>query len=101
MAEIRLPGGLVAFDPRGTVEADTHPLSPRPERVDGQRLGVLDNSKWNANRLLAATLTELGRRVGFAGVARYKKDSFSRNAPPELLERIADEADLALVAIGD
>lgn len=101
MSEITLPGGLVAFDPRGAVEAGAHPLSSRPERLDGRRLGVLDNSKWNGNRLLAATLAELTREVEFANVGFWKKDSFSRNAPPELLERITEEADLALLAIGD
>jgi hypothetical protein len=101
MTEITLPGGLVAFDPRGVVEAHAQPLSPRPPGLDGRRLGVLDNSKWNANRLLASTLTELSREVQFADVTFWKKESFSRNAPPELLERIVEEADLALIAIGD
>lgn len=101
MSEITLPDGLVAFDPRGVVEAAAQPLSPRPERLDGRRLGVLDNSKWNANRLLASTLTELSREIQFADVTFWKKESFSRNAPPELLARIAEEADLALLAIGD
>jgi hypothetical protein len=101
MSEITLPGGLVAFDPRGVVEAGTHALSPRPARLDGLRLGVLDNSKWNANRLLAATLARLSRDVEFADVTFWKKDSFSRNAPPELLERITEASEVALVAIGD
>ena len=101
MTEITLPGGLVAFDPRGVVEADTHPLSPRPARLVGQRLGVLDNSKWNANRLLAATTALLAHQVDFAAVTHYKKDSFSRNAAAELLEQLTQESDVALVAIGD
>ncbi len=31
----------------------------------------------------------------------YKKESFSRNAAPELIEKIARENDVAITAIGD
>jgi hypothetical protein len=101
MSEITLEGGLLAFDPRGVVDAQAQPISPRPARLEGRRLAVLDNSKWNANRLLAATTARLSRDVEFASVAFWKKESFSRNAVPELLAQITEEGDVALVAIGD
>ena len=40
------------YDPRGTVEATPAPTAPRVKRLEGLRLGILDNTKWNANKLL-------------------------------------------------
>ena len=51
-SERRLPDGRIVYDPRGTVTADPLPPAPRPAALDGLRLGVLDNTKWNASKLL-------------------------------------------------
>jgi hypothetical protein len=85
------------FDPRGRVESADTPLAPRPSRLEGLRLGVLDNSKWNANKLLRGAAAALG----FAATHYYVKHSFSKDAAPELIGRIAAECDLVLTAIGD
>ena len=96
-----LPSGHLVFDPRGTVTAATVTLSDRVSTLDGVRLGVFDNSKWNASKLLRATLARLEDTVAPATINRYTKDSFSRLAPPELLDRIAAENDVVISAIGD
>ena len=51
----------VAFDPRGIVETEPLALAVRAQSLDGLRLGVLDNTKWNANRLLRKTVTAAAR----------------------------------------
>jgi len=89
---------LVAFDPRGRVEVAPVAPARRPASLAGLRVAVLDNTKWNGGRLLEKTLALLD---GVGEVRRYKKESFSRNAAPELIARIAAENDLALTAIGD
>ena len=91
----------VVFDPRGVVEAER--LAPAPRRRDlaGLRLAVLDNTKWNANRLLRKTAALLGEQVTLAAVNYYRKESFSKNAEPALLEQIAAANDIVLTAIGD
>jgi hypothetical protein len=101
MSEIQLPSGDIAFDPRGKVEATPTQLAPRVATIDGLRLAVLDNSKWNAGRLLKATLEVLGGEARFASVRHWKKDAFSRDATAEMLDEIRAHADIALVAIGD
>ena len=99
-SERRLPSGQIVFDPRGAVTAAEIRLAPRPETLRGLRLGVLDNSKWNASRLLRHTAAALD---GFepTAVNRYVKDSFSREAADALLDRIAAENDVVVTAIGD
>ncbi len=69
--------------------------------LDGLRLGVLDNTKWNANRLLRKTVAKLQEEFSFAGVNYYRKESFSKDADAALIEAIAANNDIVLTAIGD
>lgn len=89
------------FDPRGVVEAEICSPAPRLPGLDGLSLGVLDNTKWNANRLLRKTVARLGEQVSLAAVNYYRKESFSKDAEPDLLTRIAAENEFVLTAIGD
>jgi hypothetical protein len=89
------------FDPRGQVDAAQSPLAPRPSALAGLRLGVLDNSKWNANKLLRGAATALSAQAGFAATSYHVKHSFSKDADPALIARIAAECDVVLTAIGD
>jgi hypothetical protein len=91
----------VIYDPRGVVHAEHRELAPRVASAAGLRLGVLDNTKWNGWRVLERTAAILGEATPFASVTRYKKESFSVNAEPELIARIVAENDVALVGIGD
>ena len=75
--------------------------APRAATLEGLRLGILDNTKWNANRLLRKTADRLGEQHRFAVVHYYKKESFSKNADPALLAQIVAENDIVLTAIGD
>ena len=95
----RIPG--LVFDPRGVVNANATPVAPRKNQLNGLRLGILDNSKWNANKLLRGASSVLGETVTFAAVNYYVKHSFSKDAAPELIEQIARENDIVLTAIGD
>ena len=96
-----LPSGQIVFDPRGTVTSATVALAPRIETLAGARLGVLGNSKWNASKLLRATVTRLQSESPPSAVTQYTKESFSRVAPAALLDRIAAENDVVITAIGD
>ena len=95
------PPGAQVYDPRGTVEAEPIPIAPRVTQLEGLRLAVLDNTKWNANKLLRGSLQGLEEQFGFAEVNYYRKESFSRVAAPELLAEIANSNDIVLTAIGD
>ena len=91
----------IVFDPRGVVETEPLALSPRAAQLNGLRLGVLDNTKWNANRLLRNTAARLAEEFSFTEVNYYRKESFSKEADAVLLEAIATENDIVLTAIGD
>ena len=91
----------LVFDPRGRVEAPRVAPAPRVAALEGMRLGILDNTKWNAGRLLRKTATRLGEQFSFAAVNYYRKESFSKVADPALSAAIAADNDIILTAIGD
>jgi hypothetical protein len=93
--------GLPVYDPRGVVTAAPQPIAPRAARLDGLRLGVLDNTKWNAGKLLRRATERLAAAHRFGAVTYYRKESFSRVATPELIRDIAAASDVVLTAIGD
>ncbi len=99
--ELPLVDGQQVYDPRGIVEVAALPLAGRPKALRGLRLGVLDNTKWNARKLLESTVSLLAGQHGLGVVRYYKKENFSVAATPELLDTIAAENDLALTAVGD
>lgn len=96
-----LKNGHAVYDPRGVVEATPVPLSGRVAKLDGLRLGVLSNKKWNGNTLLRKTRAILEDEFDFASVQFYEKESFSKNADPALLGEIIAGNDIVLAAIGD
>jgi hypothetical protein len=94
-------GGLPLYDPRGVIHAEHREPAPRVDSLAGLRVGILDNTKWNGWKLLERTAALLDAGTPFASITRYKKESFSVNAEPELIARIAAENDIALTGIGD
>lgn len=89
------------YDPRGELKFDDAPTSARKKTLSQLRLGILDNSKWNANKLLRGAAKALAEDIDFAAVNYYVKHSFSKDAAPELIDQIAAECDIVLTAIGD
>jgi len=89
------------YDPRGVVEAAPLATAPRARKLEGLRLGFLDNTKWNANKLLRGLRERLAQKHAFAAVNYYRKESFSSNATPALIAEIAAANDIVVTAIGD
>lgn len=89
------------YDPRGVVRADVRALARRVGTLEGLRVGILDNTKWNANKLLRAVRDQLQSEHQLAAVNYYRKESFSRFADPALIDRIRAQNDVVFTAIGD
>ena len=94
-------GDEIVFDPRGVIDIESRPLSARAAGLNGLRLGVLDNTKWNAGRLLRKIAAKLHEEYALTAVNYYRKESFSKEADPALIATIAANTDIALTAIGD
>ncbi len=88
---------FVVHDPRGSRVEAAPTIAKRPASLASLRLGVLDNGKEQADVLLARAahlLKEDGAQPAFD-----RKPSFSRVAPPEVIERLAT-CDLVITGLG-
>jgi hypothetical protein len=67
----------------------------------GLRLGVLDNSKGNADHLLAFVVDGLKALMPVASVVSLRKASVSLGAAKEILDRLAGDCDFVVTAMAD
>ena len=67
----------------------------------GVRLGVLDNSKGNADHLLAMVVEGVRAALPVASVVSLRKDAVSLPAPKAILDRLTAEADFVVSAMAD
>lgn len=89
------------YDPRGKVTATPRPMSKRIQDFSGLRLGILDNTKWNGNKLLRKVTAHFEDAYQFETVNYYRKESFSKVADDDLISEIANNNDIVITAIGD
>jgi hypothetical protein len=67
----------------------------------GIRLGVLDNSKNNADHLLDFIIEGMKKEFKVDSVVVKRKAASSRPAPEQVLDELAKEADLVVSAMAD
>ena len=67
----------------------------------GIRLGVLDNSKGNADHLLNLIVEGVKKEFKVDSVVTKRKPTASRPATDEMLDELAKEADLVVSAMAD
>jgi hypothetical protein len=87
------------LNPIRSVSNQWKPLARRPSSLRGCRIGVLDNSKPNADVLLGRLAEMLVERHGAASIARWRKPGASR--PATMIDEIARASDLVLTGSGD
>ena len=67
----------------------------------GLRLGVLDNSKGNADHLLRFITEGVKAALPVASVVSLRKGSVSLPAPGDILDQLARESDFVVSAMAD
>jgi len=87
--------------PDAPMEATEHIKSGRTLGSAGIRLGVLDNSKANADHLLQLIIDGVKKEFKVDSVVIKRKPASSRPATPEMLDELAQEADLVISAMAD
>ena len=89
----------VMLDPTSEQQPDRRQLLPRPDSLAGLTVGLLDISKPRGDVFLDK-LDELLSGKGIA-VKRYSKPTFTRVAPVDLKQRIAEEVDVVVEGLAD
>ena len=75
-------------------------LAPRPMDLAGKVVGLLDNTKEQADIILETVGEVLRSRYGVAKVIIRRKEAFSRPATEALLNEMAKEVQVAAAALG-
>jgi hypothetical protein len=92
----------VILSPEGTSSAGRHHLAPRRfTTLDGVRLGLLGNSKLNADNVLLAIGDLLQERYALKSVFVRSKPSFGKPAPDNIVAEMVDNADVIVTGVGD
>jgi hypothetical protein len=89
------------FDP--TAQPSTRPITvaPRPERLDGLRLGLVENTKFNADTLLKKLAERLTRDHGITVTHMARKRSPSHEVDEGAIAELRRRADIVISGIGD
>jgi hypothetical protein len=92
----------VLLDPTGTVQLQEHGLTPRRHTtLDGLTVGLVGNSKLNADEILIAVGDLLKERYKIKAIVHDRKQNFSHPAPDEVVDRVIKEADVVIAGVGD
>ena len=87
--------------PEAPAPAATAIVDERRIEKRGIRLGVLDNSKGNADYLLQFIVDAVKSAVPVTSVVTLRKSSVSLPAPGDMLDRPTGEADAVISAMAD
>jgi hypothetical protein len=92
----------VLFDPLGQRQERRYELAPRRlQTLDGARLGLLGNTKLNADAVLAAIGDLLKERYALEAVIARTKATFSRPAEDDVVEDLVGRCDVVIADAGD
>lgn len=91
------------IDPTGSTMSSTGPtpLAPRPETLQGRTVGLLANTKQNAERFLDEVGDLLRTRYDAAGLVRRTKLSITDTVPQDILTDLVEQCDVVVVGVGD
>ena len=91
----------LCVSPEAPPPAQAIPAASKPARVTGLRLGLLDNSKSNADHLLRFLAEAAGDSVEITALVKERKYSASRPLDDAALDKLAQETDFVLSAMAD
>ena len=86
-----------------TVEAATQPIAyvDRPGSLKGKRIGLIENTKYNSDKLLVRIGDLLKREYGAAEWTLFRKHNSSVPAHEEIIQEIRKTCDVVVAGIGD
>ncbi len=94
-------GKIFLVVPDAPLEAVAQWKSNRTLGGAGIRLGILDNSKANADHLLNLIVEGVKKEFKVDSVVVKRKPTSSRPATDQVLDELAQEADLVISAMAD
>jgi hypothetical protein len=87
--------------PGAAEERSAPAMAARPERLAGLRLGLLANTKRNAEQFLEEVGSLLAEEYDVKPVLARKKASITNPVPPDTLEELRAACDIVVTGVGD
>ena len=86
-----------------TTGAATQPIAwaPRPDALAGKRVALIENTKFNSDRLLQKLGDLLKAEYGVAETRMFRKHNSSVPAHQEIVDEVVRSCDLVVAGIGD
>ena len=94
-------GKIHILDPTTKAKEQTITLVPRPESFRNLRIGLIDNTKYNSDKLWLKTATILEKEHGAKNHIIRSKRNASTPVPKEIIEEFMANCDVAIAGIGD
>ena len=94
---------MIVLSPEGRAQTSATKVAavPRFQDLHGKVVGLLDNSKPNADKLAERFADLLKKEYGVAKVISRRKLTAQQGAPKEYLDELAAQADFVLSGLGD
>ncbi len=89
------------LDPTTEAAAQSIAYAPRPASLAGKRVGLIENTKFNSDRLLAKVGDILKAEYGVAETRMWRKRNSSVPAHQEIIEELKRTCDVMVAGIGD
>ena len=97
-----MPRREAILDPTGRSDrAHAATLAPRVAGLSGLRLGLLDNQKANAARVLETLADQLRAQHHVGEVTTYTKSYFGTPVEEDRAQEIAQSCDAVIAGVGD
>ena len=93
--------GFEILDP--TVEPRKQPVTyvPRPDSLEGKRIGLVENTKFNSDKLLKKIGVILTSEYGATEARMWRKHNSGVPAHKEILDDAKQAVDVVVAGIGD
>jgi hypothetical protein len=89
------------YAPTATMATRKRTRAPKLARLDGARIGILENGKLNAEEMLNEVAQLFVQRHGCTVVKLASKKNASAPAPSNTLVQVAPEVDFLITGLGD
>ena len=89
------------LDPTVVAPEQSVAFAPRPGSLSGKRIGLVENTKFNSDRLLQKIGDILQSEYGAAETRMWRKHNSSVPAHAEIIEEVGRTCDAMVAGIGD
>jgi hypothetical protein len=100
-AGLAAPATTRIFDPTSAPTPRALELAPMPATLDGARVLLVENTKFNSETLLRKLAERLGRTRGLTVSGVHRKRSPSHEIEEGVIPGLRRQADLVISGIGD